>query len=96
MSKPFPMIPKEDFVISDKDMNQALGSNELKPCPFCGKWALSVGVKNPKTGNTVYHVQCANQLKCSANVFICSKDPEEARRLAIEQWNRRPNEQHKA
>lgn len=89
MSDPFQTIHPDQFVITEADQNQAMGSKELKDCPFCGRWALSIGVKNPDTGNTVYTVHCSNQLKCSANTFACSKDPSQARSVAIEQWNRR-------
>ena len=89
MSKPLPTISPDQFVINAADINHALGSNELTCCPFCGKWALSFGVKNPDTGNTVYTVHCSNQLKCSANTFACAKDPAVARTAAIQQWNRR-------
>lgn len=89
MNKQLPMLSPDQFVITKADQNQAMGSKELKDCPFCGKWALSAGIKNPDTGNTVYTVHCSNQLKCSANTFCCSKDPAGARANAIEQWNRR-------
>ena len=84
-----PITPAEDVIISEKDMNHALGSKELKACPFCGRWALSYGNINRSTGNTVYHVQCTNQLKCSASTFSCAKTADEARAEAIRQWNER-------
>lgn len=81
-------LPIDDFVITNEDHNQALGSNELKPCPHCGRWAFSVGTINKDTGNTVYHVNCTGR-DCMAQSFYCSKDPAEARLKAIERWNRR-------
>jgi hypothetical protein len=84
-----PITPAEDVIISEEDMNHARGSNELKACPFCGRWALSCGEINRSTGNTVYRVMCTNQLKCSASTFSCSKNALKARAEAIRQWNER-------
>lgn len=82
------LTPEKDFQITKEDIDHALGSEELKPCPHCGKWAFSIGTKNERSGNTVYHVNCANT-DCMAQSFYCSKDPAEARKKAIERWNRR-------
>jgi len=81
-------LPESAFVITKQDQEHALGSDELKPCPFCGKWAFSIGTVNEKTGNTVYHVNCTGR-DCQAQSFYCAKDPAEARVKAIARWNRR-------
>lgn len=81
-------LPVSDFVITEKDQAHALGSDELKPCPHCGRWAFSIGTINKVSGNTVYHVNCTGT-DCMAQSFYCSKDPEEARVKAIARWNRR-------
>jgi Lar family restriction alleviation protein len=81
-------LPTHDYIINNADIAHALGSTELKPCPFCGRWAFSIGKTNKVTGNTVYSVNCSGT-DCMVNTFSSSKDPAEARAKAIERWNRR-------
>lgn len=83
-----PIIPAENIIITEADENHALGSDELKACPHCGRWAFSAGEINPKTGNTVYRVYCTGR-DCMAQTSYCAKDPAEARVGAIKRWNRR-------
>lgn len=81
--------PGIEIVISRDDIKQCLGSGELKPCPFCGCNAIGTGEKNRTTGNTVYTVICIALHKCGATVHACQRDAAQARREAIEHWNKR-------
>lgn len=54
-------------------------SKELKPCPFCGSKNLRL------TGNSWHWVQCNN---CFAEI-----GGQESEEEAIEQWNRRVNDE---
>lgn len=82
------MSSPDSYVITEADRAHALGSQELKPCPFCGAWAISAGTVNPSTKLTVYRVLCTS-LNCQAQTFSCSADPAEARTSAVSRWNRR-------
>ena len=75
-------------IITDADRAHALGSNELKPCPFCNHWAFTHGFRNEDTDNVVYHVQCTN-LSCTARTHCCATTEELARTEAVWRWNRR-------
>ncbi|MBL9174136.1 MAG: Lar family restriction alleviation protein [Verrucomicrobiales bacterium] len=77
-----------DFVITAKDRATALGSRELRPCPFCGRLPIIGGRVNSQTGYTVYEVLCTAS-DCQAKVFFCASDPNDARALAVYRWNRR-------
>lgn len=82
----------DNFIITKADEAVCLGSGEIKDCPFCGSHAISVGELNPKSGLTGYKVICTNVLggdRCAASMNVCQKDPEQARREVIAQWNRR-------
>lgn len=71
---------------------------ELKPCPFCGSpvsivmrplWQGSHGYQ----GCYQYDIKCDNP-GCRCNIYLGENDTiyrthEEARRNAIEHWNRR-------
>ena len=81
-------LPTNNYIITEADRNQCLGSNELLNCPFCGSKPISCGILNEETGNTVYKVICTGK-DCNANTFCCHKKPEEARKFAIERWNKR-------
>ena len=85
--KPEP-LPKPNYIIGEKDQNQALGSGELLPCPFCGSWAFSVGEKKP-SGNHVYEVICSNTPECGAGVHCCMRSLEKSRAGAVAKWNKR-------
>lgn len=60
----------------------------LKPCPFCGSHPCAMGSFKESTGIYQYKVQCTNY-HCWGGVFQNSKNRDEARDLAIEQWQRR-------
>lgn len=83
------LTPVKNFVITPADRAVCLGSGEIKDCPFCGTSAHSAGRKNEESGNTVYTVMCGDTLGCGAHINVCQKDPEHARREAIQQWNTR-------
>lgn len=84
---PLANLPSGNHIISDADRAICLGSDELKPCPFCGCNAISAGTKNEQTGNALYQVICTAH--CGATVHVCQKDPEQARREAVAAWNLR-------
>lgn len=54
--------------------------DELKPCPFCGKYKVGIIEKDGK-----YRVGCIN-LKCNIEPITNYKD---TKIEAIEAWNRR-------
>ena len=63
-------------------------SEELKPCPFCGRKPSKVReIHTPTISNTFYRVECKAPLsKCGVNPqtrFFESRD------AAIKAWNRR-------
>lgn len=81
-----PKMPSMGLTLSREDLNQALGSGELKACPFCSDWAFSAGFQNPRTKIWVYKVTCTG---CSVQIHYSSLDKNEARVRAIEKWNKR-------
>jgi len=83
-----PFTRPDDFVISDADRAVIMGSGELKPCPFCGQKPIVGGRVNPKTKLVVYEVMCISNT-CQAMTFCCERTASEARRQAVERWNRR-------
>ena len=58
-------------------------SEELKPCPFCGRESISIdeGFKNPK-GDCEWYIEC---LDCPTVIWNPKKD------ALIAAWNRRPS-----
>lgn len=74
-------LPSLNYIISDKDRAQALGSGEVKNCPFCGHWAFSCGFQNEETKLFVYQVLCNNAPECSATISACYETADKARGL---------------
>jgi len=82
-------VNKTNYVISKADRAVCLGSGELKPCPFCGGSAITVGEQNERTKNYVYRVICTGLHDCGATIYCCEKDAEKARATVVENWNKR-------
>jgi hypothetical protein len=60
----------------------------LKPCPFCGRYPITVCTINDNTDIYGCEVIC-DAVHCGASVFANAKNREEARNLAIERWKKR-------
>ena len=61
-------------------------TNELKPCPFCGRKAKPI--KWVDGGNVVFGVQCTNIICIAFDI----KPQYETEKSANEAWNRRCND----
>lgn len=93
----FTFRKKEDFIINSKDLHNAgYITNELLPCPFCGcTKILTAGDRNPNSKNIGYSAWCSDIFKCGAYISVCiggEETAEEARKLAVESWNKRIKE----
>lgn len=78
-----------EAIIQKADSDICLGSGELKACPFCGCWAISVGSKNEQSGYFGYKVICTGLHHCGATIHSCSETLDDARKTAVENWNKR-------
>ena len=89
----------EKMILTPADLNLCLGSNELKPCPFCGSNAMSGGERTENGRAIRWKIQCMGHdskcvliPNCFASVIGVDPDQETARKVAVERWNRRvPN-----
>ncbi len=61
-------------------------SDELKPCPFCGRTCVFHTSYQDESGDTYHEVVCDSG-DCAGNVTHC-----ESKKDAIAIWNRRPIE----
>jgi Lar family restriction alleviation protein len=58
---------------------------ELKPCPFCGSYAVRIAKDKVPDGGYIYDAHCTN---CGCgSPFRCTKEE------VIEAWNRRTNDE---
>ena len=72
------------------DMHHA-GHQSLPPCPFCGRYPLTMpGKYRASTGIYQYTVQCVD-FHCNASVFYNGDSRESARNGAIAAWSKRVN-----
>ena len=62
-------------------------SEELKPCPFCGRKA----VIHVKDGVCVVCTECGAMTQCFIDTYIQGKPTGKAVKTAIGRWNRRAN-----
>ena len=93
MTEPLKTLPSPDIILTDADINLCLGSGELKPCPFCGSRALSSGERTPNGRAIRWKIFCNSSdglvPNCMASVTATYPEQENARRVAVERWNRR-------
>lgn len=69
--------------MTDKELDR----RRLKPCPFCGGSARISTIDD--VGSRVYAaVNCMN-MYCEASVFAASWEVQDAKKAALERWNRR-------
>lgn len=86
-------LPAEDIILTQEDINLCLGSQELKPCPFCGHYAMSTGEKTANGRAIRWKISCLGSEglvpNCMASVTATYPEQDKARRVAVERWNRR-------
>ena len=76
-------------------------NEELKTCPFCGSWAqtkieiTSMGEDSDKIEFSVFCKKCKIRKAVSLSIKYYSTfiDVEKAMKLAIEEWNKRANDE---
>lgn len=64
-------------------------SDVLSPCPFCGGGALHTAYALTTANGVRSTVNCLNT-GCLASITVAAASREDAQRLAVARWNRRP------
>lgn len=84
---------QDDIIMGQEDLNLCLGSQELKPCPFCGHHAMSSGERTPNGRAIMWSIRCMGSEglmpNCMASVTGTHPDQATARKMAVERWNKR-------
>lgn len=88
-----PPDPGDALILTQADYNLCLGSGELRPCPFCGHFAISSGERTTNGRAIRWTIRCTGSEglipNCFASVLAVDPDQATARRVAVERWNRR-------